>query len=761
MVRVAPVLLLSVLAGCGSGSKDDLNARRWGSVVTEFTDHSRLARFDLPGSTLHSSVDPTGRNDDFNHPLRLSEEPGWVVLADLKGPGVLTRFWMTGMKSGDHPIRLTFDDEKTPRIDGRLGDLCGGVAPFLKPFGYYQQYCWKSFLPLTYNKRLLIEAATSEPGKSPAEIKMYFQFNTCSLEAGGPVQSYPRKLSAEDIAVVERAGVESRKWAMAPELSLPLGHAADRVLAADESATLLQITGSDTLSELRVTCEPVGESVTALQRRNVLRDVLMRIYWDDHAHPSVDVPVGDFFGSMWGRRRLSTAYFGMTGQTFYSRFPMPFSRNARIEFVNQGATPVRLKVEAALNGDSWDGSSGYFHAAWNSSTPASVGSPHSIVSLEGRGKYVGCILNVASADKSWWILEGDEQMRVDGSLNPSWLGTGLEDYFNGGWYYQNPFIQSTYGLIFKAPSRTVQYRVHLADAVQFNRSFGMWFERGPGNASKGWMESVAFYYLNTPGAAAGEVGSKESRPIPPDPLQEGTIMTELLNRERFGDYLGAREQIAEFLETFPKYGGRSLLELRDIGYVEKLRGYEVAGPLYEAFIATHTDDGHAVAQARLLKKFFENPEISLLGVYCNARTSVYIDGAQMGPTYLDKQVSRLRVDPISLSAGKHLMVLDAEWVQGYSFVYAAIRTHQGIVSTDLNWRYMNAPTGDWQNRKFDDSGWEAVAALVKGPPEHPIIFVAPNGFVGMQSTGGGLRAGDWDRLRGRAVFRSILTIPSP
>ena len=81
---------------------------------------------------------------------------------------------------------------------------------------------------------------------------------------------------------------------------------------------------------------------------------------------------------------------------------------------------------------------------------------------------------------------------------PFWFGTGLEDYFTGGWYYQNVLARPLHGFASQNLFRTVQYRVHLPDVINFKQSFRMVFERGPDNASHGAFESLAWYYLDRP-----------------------------------------------------------------------------------------------------------------------------------------------------------------------------------------------------------------------------------------------------------------------
>ena len=751
----------SILSGCGGGQKPDPNATPWQTFAEAFTDFDRIDDLSTPGSTLYSSVDPTGKNDDYNHPLRRSEDPGWLVLADLKGPGVLTRFWMTGIRDSEHRVRLFFDDEKKPRFEGRIGDLCGDKEPFRSPLAEYDQYCWKSELPLTYSKRLIIEAKEAPEGGTPEGIKMFFQMNASRLPEGTSVQSFSTTMSAEAQASVSKIRQRHLEWAGPVDLGRSLSNKASVAIEPGTTADVLTLESAGRIRELRVRCEPESDGASALQRRDLLRQVLLRIYWDGADRPSVDVPVGDFFGSVWSRRRFASAYFGMVNETFYSRFPMAFSAGARIEFVNQSDQKINVAVEADVGASQAGVEHGRFHAAWNATrADGRLRIPHVVASVQGRGKFVGCILSVTGADKSWWILESDEIMRVDQELSPSWLGTGLEDYFSGAWYYQNPFVRASHGLIMKAPFRTVQYRTHHADPVLFSRAFDMWFEMGPDNASRGTMESVAFYYLDKPAGAVSRVGEASDRVIPVDPFREATLMTELVARERFGDFAGAREQMKEFLETYPTYQGRALLELRDIGYVDAISGKDAAMPLYDAYIKGQTNE-YARAQAEMIRDFHNTPGRTLIGMYCNARAQLYMDGKPLGSPYADPSVAHFVVYPIDgLAKGVHSFAIDSSFAQSPgSFVYMSAKTHGGVVATDVGWRFKNQPVGDWLQPGFDDAGWERVNALVKGPPEPPTVFMAPNGFVGMQSVGGGIRARDWDRLRGRAGFRGQMTLP--
>ncbi|MGE5520163.1 MAG: DUF2961 domain-containing protein, partial [Candidatus Dadabacteria bacterium] len=63
---------------------------------------------------------------------------------------------------------------------------------------------------------------------------------------------------------------------------------------------------------------------------------ILRFYWDNETEPSVEVPVGDFFGMGWGEYAHinSLAITVNPGSAFNSYWPMPFRKNCRITMEN-------------------------------------------------------------------------------------------------------------------------------------------------------------------------------------------------------------------------------------------------------------------------------------------------------------------------------------------------------------------------------------------------------------------------------------------
>lgn len=744
--------LLLVLSGAGCRPKTVVT---WSELIGQLSDSDRIARLDTLPGTIITSYDRKGGNDDYNNYLREGSEPGWVVLADLKGPGYVSRFWMTGPE-GFHRIRLYFDGEHQPRWDSSLYEICGQKAPFLPPLAKYENYCWYSFVPIPYAKRLVIEAQKGgyKPGGWP---RLFYQFYARPLPPGQTVASFTRQLTPADEAALQKA---SRAFLSPP---VELREAGDQVqettvrLSPGEITNLFVLAGP---AVLRTLClQPEIPPVAPAERNRYLRDLVLRIAWNKTSFASVEVPVGDFVGSVWYRIPFQAMFFGAATNRLVTRFPMPFESAAEIRLANEGAVPLNVKARIVVQPlKAWDARQGYFHSGWYRTTPEDIGKPHPILRAQGKGKYVGCILTVTSADRSYWILEGDESIRVDRESLPGWLGTGLEDYFNGGWYYQNVLARPLQGLPFKAPFRTTQYRLHLTDAAMFNESLDMVFERGPDQASRGWMESVAFYYLAQPAAAFARLGTAAERVAVADPLAQVTLMTELWNLERFHDYQGASDYIDAYLDRFKDFPFIAMLRLRQAAYMEKMQGFAAARPAYQKIAAGATNP--AVAQAAgMLLNYHENSSNALLGAYANTRMKVFLDGQEIGEA---GDPERMPVWGLRLAPGPHVLALQAQPKSYPDWIQVCLRTHGGDVITTTAWKHAINPAGDWRRPDYDDSKWTGVGGTgCKGPPEEPHVWVYPDPFVDMQSQAVGLRPSlEWpEPKRGFVVYRHRFELP--
>ncbi|BDD05828.1 hypothetical protein AUTU_33110 [Aureibacter tunicatorum] len=235
-----------------------------------------------------------------------------------------------------------------------------------------------------------------------------------------------------------------------------------------------------------------------------LRRILLRFYWDDETEPSVEVPFGDFFGCGFEYKHHMAEYVGMSSGGYYSYFPMPFNKNARIEVVNQTGEEIfafyyhinYFELDEKLPDDTE-----YFHAQWKRDIRTDYDDNFVALDAEGKGKFVGLSFNGEPYDNSLFYLEGDEMIYVDGEDFPSTYGTGWEDYFTGGWYFQEgPFDGPYHGVVVldKENGRVTAYRHHIPDPIPFKESIKVTMEHGHANEQKVDWSTTVFWYQQEP-----------------------------------------------------------------------------------------------------------------------------------------------------------------------------------------------------------------------------------------------------------------------
>ena len=712
-----------------------------------------IARLDTPPTYLISSYDRKGGNNDYNQ-FEAKGPPGWVVLADLKGPGYVSRFWFTGAKTGKHLLRFYFDGETTPSMEVSLKDWFGGTEPITSPLAAYENYCWYSYLPIPYKEQLVIMAQEggTEPGGWP---RLFYQVNFSRSPPGTSVESFPRPLLEEH----KQAIVDLRKtWGFAPaNIRLSNTTIKEHTLRVDpgKSSTYTLAQGPSVIERLTLTVTFPNDT-PVVEKETWIQNTWLHVRWDQGSAPSVQAPLAHFFGSFWQRNRFSTLYYGLKEDTFYSTFPMPYQEQATFTFVSKSSLPASVQITIAARPQQSDEKNlGYFHAFWNTSSYKETGLPHTLLRAKGMGKYVGCILSSSSASPSWWLLEGDEAIRIDSDREPFWRGTGLEDYFNGGWYYQNVLSRPLHGLVMKAPFRTVQYRTHLTDAVPFKQSLDMLVERGPENASPGDFVSVAFYYGKEPYPSKPTPRARANT-FAQDKYWTQTLMTRLCNFERFNDLQGASDCIDLFLHKTPDFPFKPQLMLRKLAYQEEAEGFDSVERLYHEFLTANEHNRSAQDQARDLLWFHESRDNALLFFYSNTKSEIYLDGVKIAEG-TDPQ--KMLCNRIQVTPGPHVLVVKAEKHTYPDWVQVCLRTHTKDILTTPQWIYsFSEPTSlkTWE-RSHDQ--FNITHTGVKGPPEVPYIWVEPNAYVFTQSKAIGLRPSeDWPNQARFVYYRTEFSL---
>jgi hypothetical protein len=101
--------------------------------------------------------------------------------------------------------------------------------------------------------------------------------------------------------------------------------------------TIFDVKGAGIISRIWITIAPGAEQ---LNRNNIV----MRMYWDGNAFPSVESPIGPFFGNGWDESynfvSVPLAVSPGAGKSYVSYFAMPFASGARIEIENQSGQKI-------------------------------------------------------------------------------------------------------------------------------------------------------------------------------------------------------------------------------------------------------------------------------------------------------------------------------------------------------------------------------------------------------------------------------------
>ena len=262
-----------------------------------------------------------------------------------------------------------------------------------------------------------------------------------------------------------------------------------------------------------------------------LKKLVLRIYWDNEAAPSVEAPLGDFFGlglgdyHRWESELLSVG----SDKALNSFFRMPFQRHARITVSNDGQQKVDafyFNLDYRAYSQPLPKGTLYFHAQFRQAQPnhgwtsdwKNNGDPkvdrktnfdgkdnYVWLDAEGRGHFVGVTMSVLQNQDGWWG-EGDDMFFIDGEARPSIAGTGSEDYFLGAWDFGgHPFSYRLYGAPVvgeeRAGGKSSVYRFHLDSPIPFTKSIRATIEHGHANHRSDNFYSVAYWYQSEPHAA--------------------------------------------------------------------------------------------------------------------------------------------------------------------------------------------------------------------------------------------------------------------
>lgn len=259
---------------------------------------------------------------------------------------------------------------------------------------------------------------------------------------------------------------------------------------------------------------------------------IIRFYWDDETEPSVEAPVGAFFGMGWNEFAPlnSLAITVNPGSAFNCYWKMPFRKKCKITVENINSEPMNLYYQVDYTLTDIPEDEGYFHAQYRRSNPNST-SLHTILDgVKGKGQYVGTYMALGVNNNGWWG-EGEIKFYLDGDKDfATIVGTGTEDYFCGSYNFENKkthqyqeYCTPYAGLhqvirpdgVYRAQQRFGMYRWHIMDPVRFDGDLKVtiqdlgWRSEGRYLPQKSDIITVAYWYQREPHAHFPKLPSKD------------------------------------------------------------------------------------------------------------------------------------------------------------------------------------------------------------------------------------------------------------
>jgi hypothetical protein len=245
-----------------------------------------------------------------------------------------------------------------------------------------------------------------------------------------------------------------------------------------------------------------------------LRSMVIRAWWDNQEHPSIECPLGDFMGSANGRISPYQSAVHSTGinAAFNFWLPMPFSQRAKITLTNEGDSEITVFYQIDYTvGDRHPEELGRLHVCFLRENPTTLQKDFEILpKRSGKGRYVGTVLGIRSSDQNWWG-EGEIKIYMDGDTEfPTICGTGSEDYVCLSYGMQETPYRY-HGCSWNRDGYVSMYRWHLPDPIFWERECRI------------TIQQIGYDYsrIETTGTALYE--PVPSEPLPPLPGLDSRI----------------------------------------------------------------------------------------------------------------------------------------------------------------------------------------------------------------------------------------------
>ncbi len=475
-----------------------------GEQSGNFSSFDRRARYDVETNMYKN----WGANRDGTGYIRMEPDSSSIVVFEKDGPGVIWRIWSALALQGH--VKIYVDHQEEPIIDMRFTDFFeqinedGIVLPKSLP-GYPSVNLPNLTPTLSRGRNRWIPIPYQEHCKIVLEKGwgMYYHitYTTFPEEVSIPhFDGVHRK--AECIALAEADRIIANRGYVRKHYA---GEKIERKkvkLSGGKGKSVAKIAGNRAITHFNITYDK-NDLATENAREEMLRNVWLKISWDNDEKESVLTPIGLFFGAYPDVYPNRTIPIGALPGYLYSNWYMPFSNGAKVELINNGNLNHTLNMEIAHTplGTSADKLL-RFHAKWhNGKFKEEVQSngrekDWPLLVTEGNGRFCGMTLHIQNEWEEpeketvnwwygkysarniwWWWGEGDEKFYVDGEKFPSTFGTGSEDYIGYAWSAEPAFALFDSGFASQpftaidGNGHTIVSRFHISDNIPFQKSF--------------------------------------------------------------------------------------------------------------------------------------------------------------------------------------------------------------------------------------------------------------------------------------------------
>lgn len=413
-----------------------------------------------------------------------------AVIFEELNPGAISRIWMTSGIMGasvdlDANVRIKFyfNGEPMPRIDVPLPQLFdNSVSPFVSPLVANRLISSGgniSYVPIAYSDSLKISLTNA------TDYKLWYQFNFHRLTQEHEIETFDFQQSFSELS--ELLNQTGDIWQTSESIQSDT-----TTLAANQVTNLYESEQAGWIKSLKIDID-----------ENYYDDVELILSFDDHIHSQLKLSEFFAIGGQFGVTTQSL-FVGLNDEgSLYSNFPMPYFKNMKIDLLlnNDNLNDTSVLFEMGLDHQTPNNGVGLFTSQRNNTCPSAPFLDTVVLNSQSRGKWIGLYTENSSVNSlSKQYLEGDERVYIDGDIHPTHYGTGVEDFYNGGFYYdQGDFSSPLHGAPFSyyasaSQSITASYRFMLTDGIDFQQSILAQVENGPFGDLEMCTKSIAYFY---------------------------------------------------------------------------------------------------------------------------------------------------------------------------------------------------------------------------------------------------------------------------